>query len=78
MSLLDDVCFASSFSFKYSQRPGTPALRLLKDEVPLEVAQARLERLQRRQRDISKAMNAAMAGPPSMSWSRVRVDTTRA
>ena len=61
MSLLDDVCFASSFSFKYSQRPGTPALRLLKDEVPPEVAQARLERLQRRQRDISKAMNAAMA-----------------
>ena len=62
MSLLDEVCFASSFSFKYSQRPGTPALRLLKDEVPPEVAQARLERLQRRQRDISKGMNAAMAG----------------
>ena len=62
MSLLDEVCFTSSFSFKYSQRPGTPALRLLKDEVAPEVAQARLERLQLRQRDISKAMNAAMAG----------------
>ena len=62
MSLLDEVYFTSSFSFKYSQRPGTPALRLLKDEVAPEVAQARLERLQLRQRDISKAMNAAMAG----------------
>ncbi len=62
MSLLDDVCFSSSFSFKYSQRPDTPALKLLKDEIPGEVAQARLERLQRRQRDISKAMNSAMAG----------------
>jgi len=62
MTLLDEVGFASSFSFKYSQRPDTPALKLLKDEVPPEVAQARLVRLQQRQREISKALNAAMAG----------------
>jgi len=62
MSLLDEVRFESSFSFKYSQRPGTPALRLLKDEVPPEVAQARLAQLQLRQRDISRAANESMAG----------------
>jgi len=62
MSLLDEVGFESSFSFKYSQRPGTSALRLLKDEVPPEVAQARLVQLQLRQRDISRTANEAMAG----------------
>jgi tRNA-2-methylthio-N6-dimethylallyladenosine synthase len=62
MSLLDEVRFESSFSFKYSKRPGTPALRLLKEEVPPEVAQARLVQLQLRQRDISRAANESMAG----------------
>ena len=62
MSLLDEVGFEGSFSFKYSQRPGTAALRMLKDEVPPDVAQARLVRLQLRQRDISRAANEAMAG----------------
>lgn len=62
MTLLDEVGFESSFSFKYSQRPDTPALRLLKDEVPPEVAQARLVRLQARQREISQAAHAAMSG----------------
>ena len=62
MSLLDEVGFASSFSFKYSQRPGTPALKLLKDEVSPDVAQARLMRLQTRQREISRSLNEAMAG----------------
>jgi tRNA-2-methylthio-N6-dimethylallyladenosine synthase len=62
MTLLDAVGFASSFSFKYSPRPGTPALKLLKDEVSPELAQARLMRLQERQREISRELNAAMAG----------------
>jgi tRNA-2-methylthio-N6-dimethylallyladenosine synthase len=62
MTLIDEVGFASSFSFKYSQRPDTPALKLLKDAVSPEVAQARLVRLQERQRDISRALNAGMAG----------------
>jgi tRNA-2-methylthio-N6-dimethylallyladenosine synthase len=62
MSLLDEVAFESSFSFKYSPRPGTPALRLLKDEVPPDVAQARLVRLQARQREISREAHEQMAG----------------
>ena len=62
MTLLDEVGFESSFSFKYSPRPGTPALRLLKDEVPPDVAQARLVRLQARQREISRSAHERMAG----------------
>ena len=62
MTLLDIVGFESSFSFKYSQRPDTPALRLLKHEVPHDVAQARLMRLQARQREISRQANEALAG----------------
>jgi tRNA-2-methylthio-N6-dimethylallyladenosine synthase len=62
MTLLDEVAFEASFSFKYSPRPGTPALRLLKEKVPPEVAQARLVRLQARQRDISRLAHEQMAG----------------
>ena len=62
MSLLDEVAFESSFSFKYSQRPGTSALRLLKDEVAPDVAQARLVRLQQRQREISIAAHESLSG----------------
>jgi tRNA-2-methylthio-N6-dimethylallyladenosine synthase len=62
MTLLDVVGFQSSYSFKYSPRPGTPALKLLKDEVPADVAQARLVRLQARQREISIASHSAMVG----------------
>jgi len=62
MTLLDEVAFESSFSFKYSPRPGTPALRMLKDEIPPEVAQERLVRLQARQRDISREAHERMAG----------------
>ncbi len=64
MSLLARVGFHNSFSFKYSPRPGTPALRLLDrgQDVPDDVAQARLERLQQRQRQLAKASNDAMVG----------------
>ena len=62
MSLMDAVGFQGSFSFKYSPRPGTPALKLLKDEVPPEVAQARLVRLQARQRELALQANQEMVG----------------
>ena len=62
MSLLDEVRFHGSFSFLYSPRPGTPALRLLDDAVPAAVAQARLERFQARQREIQLQEHAAMVG----------------
>ena len=62
MSLLEEVRFEGSFSFKYSPRPGTPALRLLDDAVPDDVAQARLERFQARQRVIQLEAHAALVG----------------
>jgi len=62
MTLMDEVSFQGSFSFKFSPRPDTPALRLLEDGVPPEVAQARLVRLQSRQREISLAAHQAMEG----------------
>lgn len=53
MSLLDAVQFTASFSFCFSPRPDTPALRLMKHAVPAEVASARLQRYQARQRELS-------------------------
>jgi tRNA-2-methylthio-N6-dimethylallyladenosine synthase len=59
MRLIEDVGFDQSFSFIYSRRPGTPAASL-PDDVPHEVKQARLERLQahidRHALSISRAM----------------------
>ncbi len=62
MSLLERVQFHASFSFRYSPRPGTPALRLLDEAVPEAVAQARLERLQSRQRAIALAAHQSLVG----------------
>ncbi len=45
MKLIEDIGFDRSFSFIYSQRPGTPAASL-PDDVPAEVKKARLKRLQ--------------------------------
>jgi len=45
MRLVDQVCFASAFSFKYSRRPGTPGSAML-DQVPEQVKSARLAALQ--------------------------------
>ncbi|MCA9570653.1 MAG: TRAM domain-containing protein, partial [Myxococcales bacterium] len=61
MSLLDEVGFVGSFSFKYSQRPGTPALKL-KDPVDPAVAQERLARYQARQRELSADWMRSMEG----------------
>jgi tRNA-2-methylthio-N6-dimethylallyladenosine synthase len=45
LRLVEDVGFDGAFSFAYSPRPGTPASDLA-DQVPAEVKQARLARLQ--------------------------------
>jgi tRNA-2-methylthio-N6-dimethylallyladenosine synthase len=64
MSLLEAVQFHAAFAFKFSPRPGTPALRLLdRDEaVPPDVAQARLLMYLERQRALSLAHNQALEG----------------
>jgi tRNA-2-methylthio-N6-dimethylallyladenosine synthase len=63
MSLLDEVGFVSAFSFKFSARPGTPALKLVdRDAVPPEVAQERLMRYQNRQRELSAEWMRSLEG----------------
>jgi tRNA-2-methylthio-N6-dimethylallyladenosine synthase len=62
MSLVEAVRFEGSFSFKFSPRPGTPALRLMDEAVPDGVAQERLEKLQAWQREVQLAAHAALVG----------------
>ncbi len=62
MSLLETVRFDASFSFFYSPRPGTPALRLGGEEVPVAERKARLMRFQERQRAIQVEKNRALEG----------------
>ncbi|HSZ66428.1 MAG TPA: tRNA (N6-isopentenyl adenosine(37)-C2)-methylthiotransferase MiaB [Xanthobacteraceae bacterium] len=45
LSLVADVGFSGSFSFKYSRRPGTPGAEM-DDQVPEDVKSERLQRLQ--------------------------------
>jgi tRNA-2-methylthio-N6-dimethylallyladenosine synthase len=61
LKLIDDVRFDGSFSFLYSPRPGTPAAEL-GDQVPHEVKQARLERLQSLVDEHYRAYSDAMVG----------------
>ncbi len=62
MSLLEAVRFEGSFSFKYSPRPGTPALRLKDEPVPKKVMSERLTRYQKRQQEIQIESNHACEG----------------
>ncbi|WP_353181024.1 tRNA (N6-isopentenyl adenosine(37)-C2)-methylthiotransferase MiaB [Bosea sp. (in: a-proteobacteria)] len=59
--LVDEIGFASSYSFKYSPRPGTPAADL-DAQIPREVMDERLYRLQERIEHHRQAFNAAMVG----------------
>jgi len=61
MTLLDEVGFVGSFSFKYSPRPGTPALRL-KEGFDDRVSGQRLQRYQARQRELSLAWTRSHEG----------------
>src|SRR5258705_2476197 len=62
LSLMDEVRFTDSFSFKYSERPGTPAARRGLGELAPELSQARLEQVQARQRELTLAAHAARLG----------------
>jgi len=61
MQLIEDIRFDQSFSFIYSRRPGTPAASL-PDDVPPEVKQARLERLQARINEFARERSRSMVG----------------
>jgi tRNA-2-methylthio-N6-dimethylallyladenosine synthase len=61
LALVDEIGFASSYSFKYSPRPGTPAADLGAQIAP-EAMSERLLRLQERIEHHRQAFNHAMAG----------------
>jgi tRNA-2-methylthio-N6-dimethylallyladenosine synthase len=61
LELIEDVGFDQSFSFLYSRRPGTPAASL-PDELPREVKQERLERLQAKIDGQARAISRRMVG----------------
>jgi len=61
MALVERIGFDHSFSFVYSQRPGTPAASL-PDDVPMAVKKQRLARLQARITEMAADISAAMVG----------------
>jgi tRNA-2-methylthio-N6-dimethylallyladenosine synthase len=61
LKLVRDANFDQSFSFIYSQRPGTPAASL-PDDVPHEVKQQRLARLQAQLNEQARAISETMVG----------------
>ncbi len=61
MELIEGVGFDHSFSFLFSARPGTPAAEY-PDDIPLEVKQQRLERLQRRINEMAQQISRRMVG----------------
>ena len=61
LEIVDDVRYAAAYSFKYSPRPGTPAATM-PDQVPAEVMDERLQRLQARLAEHSLAFNRATVG----------------
>ncbi len=62
MDVIRHVRYDNVFSFKYSPRPGTAALRLTDEPVPEHVASGRLERLQREQEQIQLEKHQQMIG----------------
>ncbi|MCK5383791.1 MAG: tRNA (N6-isopentenyl adenosine(37)-C2)-methylthiotransferase MiaB, partial [Gammaproteobacteria bacterium] len=61
MALIEDIGFDHSFSFIYSQRPGTPAAGF-PDDVSLADKKARLARLQLRIGEMAAAISQDMVG----------------
>jgi tRNA-2-methylthio-N6-dimethylallyladenosine synthase len=61
LRLLDEVRYEAIFSFKYSPRPNTPALKMA-DAIPEEEKSRRLVALQERQRQIQNETNERLIG----------------
>lgn len=59
MTLIEEIGFDMSYSFVYSQRPGTPAADM-PDDVPEEVKKQRLDRLQQRISEMAAAVSNSM------------------
>jgi len=61
LRIVDAVRYASAYSFKYSARPGTPAATM-EDQIPREIMDDRLQRLQARINDHQLAFNRSKVG----------------
>jgi tRNA-2-methylthio-N6-dimethylallyladenosine synthase len=61
LRIVDEVRYASAYSFKYSARPGTPAA-MMEDQIPREVMDDRLQRLQERINAHQLAFNRSKVG----------------
>jgi tRNA-2-methylthio-N6-dimethylallyladenosine synthase len=61
LKIVDEVRYASAYSFKYSPRPGTPAAAM-EDQIPREVMDERLQRLQARIAQHQLAFNRSTVG----------------
>jgi tRNA-2-methylthio-N6-dimethylallyladenosine synthase len=61
LKLVREANFDQSYTFIYSQRPGTPAASM-PDDVPLEVKQQRLARLQTQLNEQARAISETMVG----------------
>ncbi len=61
MAFIEEIGFDLSFSFIYSQRPGTPAADL-PDDVPADVKKQRLDRFQQRINEMATAISQSMIG----------------
>ena len=61
MKLIEDLNYDESFSFVYSQRPGTPAADL-PDDTPADVKLKRLHQLQARIKAQAQAISQKMVG----------------
>ncbi|MEM7780549.1 MAG: tRNA (N6-isopentenyl adenosine(37)-C2)-methylthiotransferase MiaB [Pseudomonadota bacterium] len=61
LSLVDEVRYSQAFSFKYSPRPGTPAATM-DNQLPREVMDDRLQRLQAALGRDQRAFNDALEG----------------
>jgi tRNA-2-methylthio-N6-dimethylallyladenosine synthase len=61
LSIVDAVRYASAYSFKYSPRPGTPAATM-EEQIPRDIMDERLQRLQARIWEHSLAFNRSKVG----------------
>ncbi|MBI2966231.1 MAG: tRNA (N6-isopentenyl adenosine(37)-C2)-methylthiotransferase MiaB [Bacteroidetes bacterium] len=62
LSLMDEVRFDFAYMFKYSERPGTPAAKKYKDDVPDEIKTKRLQEVIALQQKLSLESNRRAVG----------------
>jgi tRNA-2-methylthio-N6-dimethylallyladenosine synthase len=81
LSLMERVKFDFSYMFAYSERPGTPASRKLKDDIPESVKKQRLQEIidlqsrhsmERNQNDINKVHKVLIEGFSKRSKEHLR------